>query len=154
MLFFSPIDLLVDFQTASTSTPSGAAPPVRYAVRQVLDQEFQKNILVRGNAARQAHYRLRNPDGDDSTYSLTVNKENKADKQDVDLEIMPINKKDFFGRVLKDHEPLRELDGNVGEKKNGTAKGKDDYKVWVSFHEGFSNAVRKPITVEELLRGL
>ena len=26
-------------------------------------------------------------------------------------------------------------------------------KVWVSFHEGFSNAVRKPITLEELMRG-
>jgi len=123
----------------------------------VLDQEFQKNILVRENAARQARYKLGNPDEDD-TYVFTDNKENKENKRGFDLDTMSIVKKDFFGRVLNDTvvQPLRERDGNAGEKKKkgGKAKGKDDNKVWVSFHEGFSNAVRKPVTVEELLRGL
>jgi len=32
--------------------------------------------------------------------------------------------------------------------------GMSDNKVWVTFHEGYSNAVRKPITIEELMRGL
>lgn len=52
--------------------------------------------------------------------------------------------------------PLGEIDGNAqAEGKAGKKKdGKDDNKVWVSFHEGFSNAVSKPITIEELLRGL
>jgi chromosome transmission fidelity protein 18 len=122
-----------------------------------LDQEFQKNILVRENAARQARYKLGNPDEDD-TYVFNNNKENKENRQDFDLDAISTVKKDFFGRVLNDNlvRPLRESDGNAGEKKNKSAKTirKDDNKVWVSFHEGFSNAVRKPVTIEELLRGL
>jgi chromosome transmission fidelity protein 18 len=124
----------------------------------VLDQEFQKNILVRENAARQARYKLGNPDEDDSMEVFTDNMENKENKREFDLDAAPTIKKDFFGRVLLDQEvqPLRESDGNAGEKKRKktNAKGKDENKVWVSFHEGFSNAVRKPITVEELLREL
>jgi chromosome transmission fidelity protein 18 len=123
----------------------------------VLDQEFQKNILVRENAARQARYKLGNPDEDD-TYVFDDNKQNKENRRDFDLDAISTVKKDFFGRVLKNDgvQPLRESDGNAGEKKKKSckAKGKDDNKVWVSFHEGFSNAVRKPVTVEELLRGL
>ena len=53
------------------------------------------------------------------------------------------------------------FEGEVGEKvarkrMNAKEKGEDDMegRVWVSFHEGFSNAVRKPITMEELMRGL
>jgi chromosome transmission fidelity protein 18 len=33
-------------------------------------------------------------------------------------------------------------------KENGEVEG----KVWVSYHEGFSNAVRKPLTLAELMR--
>lgn len=47
---------------------------------------------------------------------------------------------------------LGEIDGNVERRKEKS--GKSDNKVWVSYHEGFSNAVRKPITIDELLRGL
>lgn len=122
----------------------------------MLDQEFQKNILVRENAARQARYKLGNPDGDE-TFVFNDNKENKENKRDFELDTISTVKKDFFGRVLNDNamQPLRESDGNAGrEGKKPHGKGKGDNKVWVSFHEGFSNAVRKPVTVEELLRGL
>jgi chromosome transmission fidelity protein 18 len=27
-------------------------------------------------------------------------------------------------------------------------------RIWVSFHEGFSNAVRKPVTLDDIMRGL
>jgi chromosome transmission fidelity protein 18 len=89
---------------------------------------------------------------------FTDNKENREHKRDFDFDAISTVKKDFFGRVLNDSvvQPLRERDGNAGKrkKKSCETKGKDDNKVWVSFHEGFSNAVRKPLTVEELLRGL
>jgi chromosome transmission fidelity protein 18 len=143
-----PLDTLVTFETSlSTSAPA----PVRYAVRQVLDQEYQKNIIVRENAARQARYRAGNPE-DKNDFSFSDAKENKGHHAP---ERVLGAKKDFFGRVLKEM-PLMEIDGNEGEgrKERVKQKGKDDNKVWVSFHEGFSNAVRKPITVEELLRGL
>jgi chromosome transmission fidelity protein 18 len=143
------LDTLVTFETALSS--AAAPAPVRYAVRQVLDQEYQKNIIVRENAARQARYKAGNPD-DDVEFSLS-NKENKGHHAQ---ERILGAKKDFFGRVVREEiMPLGEIDGNAqADVKTGKKDGKDDNKVWVSFHEGFSNAVRKPITIEELLRGL
>jgi chromosome transmission fidelity protein 18 len=121
----------------------------------VLDQEYQKNIKVRENAARQARYKAGNPE-DDVAYKFSDDKENK-DKR-INYDELPIStvKKDFFGRILVEEAatlPLQEGDGNTGPKKKTTV-GKSENKVWVTFHEGFSNAVRKPVTVEELLRGL
>lgn len=55
-------------------------------------------------------------------------------------------KKDFFGRVVV---------SEGGMDAGGKATGKvEENRVWVSFHEGFSNAVRKPISLEELVRGM
>lgn len=71
--------------------------------------------------------------------------------------------RDFFGRIIttqdqqggglrnkKDGET--ETDMKVGMNKKGKGGGVNN-QVWVSFNEGFSNAVRKPITIEELMRG-
>ncbi|TAQ91079.1 hypothetical protein B7494_g652 [Chlorociboria aeruginascens] len=146
-----PLDTLVTFETASAT--SSAPAPVRYAVRQVLDQEYQKNIIVRENAARQARYRAGNLN-DDTDFSFSANKENKTHHA---KERIVSAKRDFFGRVINEVFPLQEIDGNVGQEgksKRRKKEGKDDNKVWVSFHEGYSNAVRKPITIDELLRGL
>ncbi|PMD23364.1 hypothetical protein NA56DRAFT_569174 [Hyaloscypha hepaticicola] len=144
-----PLDTLVTFETGISLL--GAPAPARYAVRQVLDQEYQKNIIVLENAARQARYKAGNPD-DDVEYSIS-NKENKGHHAQ---ERVLGAKKDFFGRVVREEvQPLGEIDGNArADGKLSKKKGKDDNKVWVSFHEGFSNAVRKPITIDELLKGL
>ena len=142
---------MVTFETASIS--DSAPAPVRYAARQVLDQEYQKNIVIRENAARQARYKAGNPD-DKVDYSFSSNKENRGHHAQ---ERVLGAKKDFFGRVIQETKPLQEIDGNAdgdGRKEKAKSKGKDDNKVWISFHEGFSNAVRKSITVEDLLRGL
>ena len=59
-------------------------------------------------------------------------------------------KRDFFGRVVQEttaskketkHHELGEMRGDAG-------------RIWVSFHEGFSNAVRKPVTIDDIMRGL
>jgi chromosome transmission fidelity protein 18 len=144
------LDTLITYETASSS--AAAAAPVRYAVRQVLDQEYQKNIIVRENAARQARYKAGNPH-DDVDFSF-AGKENKGHH----LEERAVSaKKDFFGRMIREEVlPLQETDVKSDLERKGKGKkidGKDN-KVWVSFHEGYSNAVRKPITIEELLRGL
>jgi chromosome transmission fidelity protein 18 len=140
-----PLDTLVTFETSLASTGSAPAP-VRYAVRQVLDQEYQKNIIVRENAARQARYKAGNPH--DDSEAVLHDKENPI--YHVSDKISEV-KKDFFGRVVRDVRPLMEIDGNAEAEGK---KGREDVQIWVSYHEGFSNAVRKPITVEELLRGL
>lgn len=66
-------------------------------------------------------------------------------------------KRDFFGRIIKDDEC--QLDKTTGRRQNtnlnGRAPGeKGGGKIFVSFHEGYSNAVRKPITLDDLMRGL
>jgi chromosome transmission fidelity protein 18 len=145
------LDTLVLFETAAIS-PSAPAP-TRYAVRQVLDQEYQKNIIVRENAARQARYKAGNPH-DDVDFAFSTNKEHKL--HHAEETVLGV-KRDFFGRVVREEIlPLQEIDGNAqadGSIKKGNQDKKDN-KVWVSFHEGYSNAVRKPITIAELLRGL
>jgi chromosome transmission fidelity protein 18 len=157
-----PLDELTTYLTSSTN---GTTPnvPTRYAVRQVLDQEYQKNIIVRENAARQARFRAGNLNDEDETYNFAAEQDKtkerykKFDPDEVPLESV---KKDFFGRVLVERSgnvgggAAAGAGGGEGKRKKGEGKGKSDNKVWVSFHEGFSNAVRKPITVEELLSGL
>jgi chromosome transmission fidelity protein 18 len=126
---------------------------VRYAVRQVLDQEYQKNIIVRENVARQARYKAGNLQ-DDAEFSFAEQKANRGHHAE---ERILGAKRDFFGRVVKEILPLQEIDGNADPDVKGKRISKDgmgDNKVWVSFHEGYSNAVRKPITIDELLRGL
>ena len=143
-----PLDVLVTFETASAS-PS-APPPVRYAVRQVLDQEYQKNIIVRENAARQARFNAGNSHLD--AESLLPNRKETETKQFINEQTVD-TKRDFFGRVLSDGMPLKEIDGNADGNRREEKSQKTE-KVWVSYHEGFSNAVRKPITIQEFLRGL
>lgn len=87
-------------------------------------------------------------------FSFAKSKENKG-HQAVERVLGPT--KDFFGRlVVEDTSVLQEIDGNseMDKKKAKGKMGKEDNKVWVTYHEGYSNAVRKPLTVEELLRGL
>ncbi|KAI8949684.1 hypothetical protein F4801DRAFT_580223 [Xylaria longipes] len=142
------LDLLTTFET-SAAMLHGTQAPTRYAVRQVLDQELQKTNLLRENAARQTRYKAGNPHGSDYIFD---DKENANVAKKQGLPAIPV-KKDFFGRVIRsDVRPLSESDGNGVDKRK--AEGKTETKVWVTYHEGMNNAVRKPITLDELLRGL
>lgn len=93
---------------------------------------------------------------------LDANKENMAmlaDQKEV--------KRDFFGRVIAERKrPLDEKNGNAnaaaggGDGKESKRRGRGDVagdekdiKVWVTYHEGINNAVRKPISLEEFMRG-
>ncbi len=132
----------------------GTQAPTRYAVRQVLDQERQKASLLRENAARQARYKAGNPHASED-YIFDDKENATAGKENV-LPTVPV-KKDFFGRVIQAAvRPLSESDGNSADKSktSGNALGKTETKIWVTYHEGMNNAVRKPITLDELLGGL
>ncbi|KAI1124973.1 hypothetical protein F5Y10DRAFT_248244 [Nemania abortiva] len=146
------LDLLATFET-SAAVLHGTQAPTRYAVRQVLDQELQKANSLRENAARQARYKAGNPHASEDY--IFDNKENTSV---IEGSLPPILvKKDFFGRVIQSTvRPLSESDGNSMDKKKAGSKplGKAETKVWVTYHEGMNNAVRKPITLDELLRGL
>ncbi|KAH8804763.1 chromosome transmission fidelity protein-like protein 18 [Xylogone sp. PMI_703] len=140
-----PLDTLVTFETATSG--SSTNPPVRYAVRQVLDQEYQKNIITRENAARQARYHAGDSNGSEKPKDGSTNSQEPDDNASV--------KRDFFGRIIKTlGSALQEIDANRVREKEAGKRKKDQTRVWVTFHEGYSNAVKKPITVEELMRGL
>ncbi|CAJ2502060.1 Uu.00g049130.m01.CDS01 [Anthostomella pinea] len=147
------LDILATFET-SAAVLHGTQAPTRYAVRQVLDQELQKNKILRDTSARQARFKAGNPHStDDYIFS---DKENAKATKETALPAIPV-KKDFFGRVIKvDVRPLQETDGNSAGKRRAADEplGKGETKVWVTYHEGMNNAVRKPITLHELLKGL
>jgi chromosome transmission fidelity protein 18 len=66
-------------------------------------------------------------------------------------------KRDFFGRVMPDApRPLQDVNVNGGERRGKMEMGCGgmETKAWVTFHEGLNNAVKKPISLDEFLRGL
>ena len=145
-----PLDSLAIFETASQGVQ---VAPARFAIRQALAQEYQK-FLVRQNAdARQARYRAGGgPDADAETPSS--DKESAVNGADAKRAKPATAKRDFFGRIIDEARPgSRDGFGNEGEGLLKLGEPERDRKVWVSFHEGFSNAVRKPITLKELMRG-
>ncbi len=211
-----PLDVLSTFETASavlaaptddssTSQPPRAAPnfTTRYAIRQVLEQECQKDALQRQHEARQKRWTQPSPpttssrpknatatnadndydDDEEEAASTAADKGHSGSSGGSQKAVAGGVKRDFFGRVTvndaassgrpgdengdgnedgsgmnkRRKTTAAEARGRAGERRGGGGgggggAGKSD--VWVSFHEGFSNAVRKPITLDELLRGL
>ncbi|KAF4550095.1 ATPase-like protein 2 [Elsinoe fawcettii] len=109
----------------------------RYGVRQVLVQECQsEERRVEGEK------RGRRGKKDDDV-------EEEQEENVVEIKKGKGVKRDFFGRVVVE---IPRSDGI--EVKEKSKENKDEGRIWVSFHEGYSNAVRKPITLKELMRGL
>ncbi|KAJ5405837.1 ATPase AAA-typecore [Penicillium sp. CMV-2018d] len=137
-----PIDSLVVFSKTKGSTieASGGTAPVRYAVRQVLDQEYRKaTTRKQPDAMSASRLGAKGPRNSDETAAAKAIREAAV-------------KRDFFGRLVEQPAPSlndpNTADGWVDESS------KAGRKVWVTFHEGFSNAVRKPISMGELMAGL
>jgi chromosome transmission fidelity protein 18 len=140
-----PLDTLTAFQMDKSTIAQ--PPPVRYAVRQVLDQELRKEQLLQSSMARQAR---------SSVLAITQNDDDDKENEprlkarlnaDPPAKAVPV-KRDFFGRIINEARPV-----SSGKAANQARKdeSEDGGRVWVSFHEGFSNAVRKPITLKELM---
>ncbi len=148
---YRPLDNLAVFQTAGQSVSSTA--PMRYAIRQVLDQEYQKFLLRQRADARQARHQARGGLGSEADLRIE-DKGNASAKQDeVRLEHVAV-KRDFFGRIVDLALPMAKGHSRPSESDESQNSQSDEkVNVWVSYHEGFSNAVRKPITLDELMRG-
>jgi chromosome transmission fidelity protein 18 len=164
-----PVDELAMFAT-STLANSASSTPTRYAICQVLDQELHKAILVQENAARQARYHAGGRTGEEGAADGLANAKSmvhpatrspKLDKAGEE-ERARRTKRDFFGRPIADQEidqvRGKHPDGHIETGGPGMRArahdGTSGNVVWVTFHEGFSNAVRKPVTVQEILLGL
>ncbi|KAJ5689623.1 Chromosome transmission fidelity protein 18 [Penicillium macrosclerotiorum] len=125
----------------ASSTSSSGTAPVRYAVRQVLDQEYRKETMRKQsdvlNAAGRNSVLGKFPD-EQGNLAQKAMKEGAV-------------KRDFFGRIVA--APISE--NKTSDDHNATDEAsKAGRKVWVTYHEGFSNAVRKPISLGELMAGL
>lgn len=144
----SDLDLLSTYETAGAHVLATQIP-VRYAVRQVLDQELQKTIALRDTAAARARFSAGGPNDDVPVVRTPLNedKENAGQKK-PSIATGTLVKRDFFGRVVVE-VPLYDTDGNRQAKAEEPAAN----QVWVTFHEGLNNAVKKPLTLEEFLRG-
>ena len=144
---YRPLDTLTNFQMGKTSS---VTPPVRYSIRQVLDQELRKEKLLQNSAARHARSTLFDRSGVHTTND--DNKENADAAVDKETKVKTTQagaKRDFFGRIINNTRPTSAGKG-VTTQKEALMK-MDKERVWISFNEGYSNAVRKPITLKELM---
>ena len=120
-----------------------------------MDQQYQKYALRKGAEIRLARYQVSQGDEIDVLPASAI--PGAMCGQIDDGKPKPtVNKRDFFGRIVSDLQPAP----NCGSAKDSNVVGRhvsnwrnEDRKVWVSYHEGFSNAVRKPITLDELMTG-
>jgi chromosome transmission fidelity protein 18 len=136
------LDSLVAFSKMTGSSSASGSAPVRYAVRQVLDQEYRKEMMRKQSDAKNAA-------GGKSLNGQSVKEQQGGASHKVTGDAAL--KRDFFGRVIQ--EPIGETkETESGNHSDETSKA--GRKVWVTYHEGFSNAVRKPISLGELLAGL
>jgi chromosome transmission fidelity protein 18 len=135
-----PLDVMGSFETISGKKEE----KVRYAVRSVLEQEWR---VESARIDMENRKRRGGQTGEDDV--VEEQKEEKTTEEKAAEANRRAVKRDFFGRVVVE-KPL--LEGEVRKKVEN--KGGDEGRIWVSFNEGYSNAVRKPVTVDELLRGL
>ncbi|KAJ5536779.1 hypothetical protein N7513_009965 [Penicillium frequentans] len=139
-----PVDSLITFsktQGTSMATSSGNAP-VRYAVRQALDQEYRKETM-----RKQSDVLTASAKGVKAALDRSATEQQHDAAQRIREGLI---KRDFFGRVIE--EIPKSMD--PGDQSHKDESSKAGRKVWVTYHEGFSNAVRKPISMGELLTGL
>ncbi|EAQ87323.1 hypothetical protein CHGG_03942 [Chaetomium globosum CBS 148.51] len=168
------LDALATFETATAYLLASHAP-TRYAVRQVLDQELYKTLAQRDSEARQArlktgggdpHQPPPQPRNNTSTANpfLTPLQQNRRPDEHLNpnknTTAGAAVRRDFFGRVIAERPLLATgaaEDGKARKRKGGgrgeEAVGGGGGMVWVTYHEGMNNAVRKPVSLEEFLRG-
>ncbi|KAJ5100317.1 ATPase AAA-type core [Penicillium angulare] len=139
-----PIDSLVAFSKikGSAMAASSGNAPVRYAVRQVLDQEYRRETM-----RKQSDMSNGPSAGGISAIGKAFNGQSEVAQKIKE----GLVKRDFFGRVVQEPVPQP---GDLEDPNQLGEESKAGRKVWVTYHEGFSNAVRKPISMGELLIGL
>ncbi|KPM43636.1 Chromosome transmission fidelity protein 18 [Neonectria ditissima] len=145
------LDALATFETAASLMLASQAP-TRYAVRQVLDQELKLTIAAREALARQARFKAGNPFGHDET--AFNNKEKAAKNKALAIaeaaKEATLVKRDFFGRVIE----VRVLNLHEKSEERRALQAEKERNIWVTYHEGLNNAVKKPMSFQEFMASL
>lgn len=153
------LDEFATFGTLSAGKPGGGGEKVRFAVRQVLAQEHEREAKRGDERARQARF-----GASTSVEEVDAVETEAARREKVAMlaegKRQKALKRDFFGRVVAEvtaEELAAEAEtGREGEaarkrRKERDADKGDEGRVWCTFHEGFSNAVRKPVSLGEIM---
>ncbi|KAK3057104.1 Chromosome transmission fidelity protein 18 [Extremus antarcticus] len=144
------LDELGTFQTG----PKGfgeSGGKIRYAVRQVLDQEWTREEKRRAEVSRMARW----SGGVVPGVNDVVMEEREGPKGAVAKRLdKVVIKRDFFGRPITYTRPGSSHEGGQSQAEHDAAQKPVEERVWVTYHEGFSNAVRKPLTMAELMKDL
>ena len=156
------IDVLAAYATGGKAMTEHAGG-VRYAVRQVLDAEWNREEKRAEERQRAARWAAGGKGGtvedEEMPEQVTATKEQEREKETGKGKGKASGlKRDFFGRLVSDARPLSSdgdaANGRSAKRLKRESVGGGAERIWVSFHEGFSNAVRKPITIKELMGGL
>lgn len=71
---------------------------------------------------------------------------------DLTCKAKPVGvKRDFFGRIIVNEARGTSKEEGKERTRRENVKGN---RIWVTYNEGFSNAVKKPISLAELMRGM
>jgi chromosome transmission fidelity protein 18 len=140
------LDELGAFATGGAGFGVAGGKSTRFAVRQVLEQEFRKEEQRRAELARLE----RLPAGAAAAApQLKRSGTSMGDEEAASKRTKVV--KDFFGRVVVVEKPVGETEAEE-EKRRRKEAGEVEGRVWITYHEGFSNAVRKPLTLAELMK--
>lgn len=145
-----PLDLLGTFETGGKNF-GDAGGKTRYAVRQVLEQEWKREETRRAEEARLARFGVSNLTGTKTAHPSTT-KPKSARDLNIDSDGKKVTR-DFFGRIVVVPDGETAADKAKREAR-ANGKGKQNLGVWITFNEGYSNAVRKPITLAEFMKDL
>ena len=142
----SPLDEVCSFETLNEGTKTRV--PTRFAVRDAMNIEHQRWSMRRQAEARQArYYPAAERDSHDPGSARVAPPGPMTGGQGLHTGSM---KTDFFGRPLNWPKP-HSSEGLDAVSEIGSQK--EENRIWVTYNEGYSNAVRKPVTLKELLRG-
>ena len=136
-----PLDALAAFETLGGKKDD----KVRFAVRSVLEAEWKRETMRLDMEARKR--RGGQVDEDEVAAVQETPETNLSQMKEKAV------KRDFFGRVVTETTGIAARTKNVKGRARIGSTG-DEGRIWVSFHEGFSNAVRKPVTLDDIMRGL
>ncbi|KAI8597020.1 hypothetical protein EDD21DRAFT_386544 [Dissophora ornata] len=123
----------------------------RYAVRQLIAQEIEvelvRRVEVAKEAKREGFFGKNNKDAPSLGGSASI--ETTAPAKDADADDFEREAVDFFGRAIV--KPTMDASGSLDGSLRGTGKPKKKTRIWYKFNEGFSNAVKAKVFISELL---
>lgn len=145
------VDELAVFETMARDGGESTGK-VRFAVRQVLQQAWTREVAKLEAEARTRRFEegrrtsdVANGECDVVVGSVGVKRKRSAVEEVAGPEVKM--KRDFFGRKVE------VVEGSGLDKEKSGKEARED-RVWFTYHEGFSNAVRKGITLKELMDSL